>query len=195
MEFETLEDRNLVAMLIEGQLAAWNYLLRQVVAPLVETQKCAGICNRYSIEPDAVCSQVWTICAKNDYERLRAFRFESSLKTYLGYVIREALRTEVRKVMGKVPLDLFDDPAPYEEKKTVQANRQIELDEALDNASLLMGELWKQNPQQVLVLLLREHLMMSGKDVADLLGMTLANVNQMKKRATERMMKLKEQSR
>jgi len=194
MNYATLDDRNLVALLVDGQLQAWNYLLRQVVAPLVETHKCSAICDRYSIELDAVCSQVWTICYKNEYERLRAFRFESSLKTYLSWIVRDALRVEVRKVVGKVPLDLFDDLAPYEETVSVPANRQIEIDEALDRASVLMGELWKQNPQQVLVLLLREHLMMSGKDVAQLLGMTLSNVNQVKKRAIERMMKLKEET-
>ena len=113
-EYDKLDDRKMVELLLSEDEGAWNYLLLEVIAPLCRSKKHLEICSKNSISIDSLISQVWMLLHRNDYRRLRIFAFRSSLKSYLFIIIREAQREERREIIGKIPLDLseIDDDFP-----------------------------------------------------------------------------------
>lgn len=191
MNYSEVEDRMLVAMLINGDEGAEAYFMTTLAAPLVKVCPRFGECVKCNIDLDAITSRLWTICSKNDYARLRLFRGDSSLRTYLSFVVREAINAEVRIAKGLVDMQPVDDPGLFEESGTVDERGKVEVADELDKASRMISRLWEKNPRQVLTLLMSKHLGMSGNEIGRFLGESRANVNQLNKRAVENMVKIR----
>ena len=191
MNYSEIEDRRLVTMLINGDKGAEEYFIAALAAPLVRVCPRFSECVKCSIGLDAITSRLWTICSKNDYARLRLFRGDSSLRTYLSFIVREAINAEVRIVKGLVDVQPVDDPGFFEESETIDERRKTEIADELDEASRMISKLWEKNPRQVLALLMSEHLGMSGNEIGCFLGENRANVNQLKKRAVEKMVEIR----
>jgi len=189
-KYAALSDRELVALLLQEDSGAWDYLLFDVIAPLCRTRKYLEICKKFSIPFDSLVTAVWMILHKNDYKRLRIFRFGSSFKTYLYLIVREAQRNEVNNVLGKIPLELSEDDDCYTQIADRNNYDSVELKEELNAANGLLARLWLENPQQAWVLLMRNSLNLSSKEVAALLNESPANVDQLNSRAKAKMKQL-----
>ncbi len=195
MGFDACSDRELVAALIANDGRAWEYVLVEVLAPILKMQKYTSICRDHSLSSDAVLTRVWMILQKNDYARLRKFRFEASFKTYLFLIVREAQRSELREKIGKVPLVLSDDEAYTTQIACSRSDDTCEIEDEMSVANRLLGRLWKDNPKQAMVLLMRTTLGITSKDVALFLQESSANVDQLNKRAKEKMKALRKECR
>lgn len=191
-EYEKLDDRKLVDLLLQEDAGAWDYLLLEVIAPLCRTRKYLEICSKNSISVDSLLSQVWMILHKNDYHRLRAFAFLSSLRTYLFIIVREAQREELREKIGKIPtaLSVVDDEYPLMARNESDS---AELKDEIRQANEGLAQLWRENAKQAWVLLMRNSLGLSSRDVAVFLDESISNVDQMNKRAKSKMKQFKEE--
>lgn len=189
--YASLSDRNLVDLLLQGNQKAWEYVLINLVAPLSRQSKYLQICKKYNISPDALVTATWQILHKNDYQRLRLFRFESSFKTYLFLIVREAQRNEVKQALGKTPLELSEE----EDISSLIADKRHgdspEVKDEIDFANRIFAQLWRENPKQAWVLLMRTCLGQPAKVVASFMNETPSNVDQLNSRAKDKMKKLK----
>ena len=190
-KYASLPDRELVDLLLQGNQKAWDYVLLNLVAPLSRQSKYMQICKKYSISPDSLVTAVWLILYKNDYQRLRLFRFESSFKTYLFIIVREAQRNEVKQTLGHIPPEMSE----VEDLIPLIADRRHcdtpEVKDEIDFANELFAQLWRESPKQAWVLLMRTCLDLPAKTVALFMEESASNVDKMNSRAKEKMNQLR----
>ena len=189
IEYSELDDRSLVELLLSEDQGAWNYFVLKFITPLCYTRKYLEICSRYSLPSDSLVTQVWMILRNNDYRRLRAFVFRSSLKTYLTFIVREAQRKELREKIGKNPYFLSEDDTFCARIASKQTSDSFELKDEIALANEVLAQLWKENPRQAWVLLMRNSLELPAKEVASFLEESVDNVNQMNTRAHKQLKK------
>ena len=72
------DDHRLVAALMADDDAAWNYVVTEMITPLVRAnvKGIAEMLYRYSIPTDALAGKVFLDLRKSNYTALRNFRFE-----------------------------------------------------------------------------------------------------------------------
>ena len=189
-EFIGMSDRDLVARLLENDQDAWSYLLLDVIAPITRIRKYTEILAKNSIPAEAVLSRVWMILSANDFRRLRNFRFAASLKTYMAFIVREAHRAEVREKIGKIPLVLSEVDSYASLIAGRDSSNDYELRDEIADKNALYRQLWDANSQQAFVFLLRFSLGLSSAEVGSLLDLSVSNVDQLKKRAKDKLTSL-----
>ena len=189
--FASLSDHELIDLLLQEDQGAWEYVLLNLVAPLSRQSKYMQICKKYNISPDSLVTAVWMILHNNDYQRLRLFRFEASFKTYLFIIVREAQRNEVKQTLGKIPLELSENDDYSTQIADGRHYDSPEVKDEVNFANGLLAQLWRDNPKQAWVLLMRTCLGLSAKAVSSFLGETAANVDQMNSRAKAKMNQLR----
>ena len=191
VDHSVLPDRELVDLLIQNDSGAWDYLLLEVIAPLSRMRKYVEICNRYGLSTDSLVTRVWMMLTRNDFRRLRNFRFEASFKTYLFIIIREAQRAEVREKTGKIQFVLSEDNEFCSRIRCKDRSDAPDLVDEMRYTNTLLGKLWQENPRHAWVLLMRNSLNMSARETAAFLDVKESNVDQMNKRAKYRMNELR----
>ena len=183
------DDRKLVAALIAMDENAWTFTIGERILPAIaHSRKWSEELYRRSVCHDAVATEVFRSLTANNCKNLREFRHDCAFSSYLYDHILAAMQT-IRRMLGKeVPKDMSD----YEGKLALTDQKQpspariVAAREALEEANRNLAALWGNNPVHALVLILRNCEGLKAKEVAGMLGLTPANVDQINKRAQER---------
>ena len=196
---EEIDDRRLVSGLMSDDEAAWNYVVTELITPLVRAnvKGIAELLNRYSIPVDALAGRVFLDLRKNDFIALRNFRYECRFSSFfywrLYYAVQELIRENGKEILlppsdegAEDPLTGLEDPTDY--------SKQTEVRDEIESTNRLLARLWKQNPTYALVLLLRIDLGLSSKVVGAFLGKTISNVDQINIRAQKAMRKFRDEA-
>ena len=191
------DDHHLVSRLIDMDEAAWAFVVGERILPAVaHSLRWREELYRLSISHDAVATEVFLSLTANDCRHLREFRFDCAFSSFLYNWILAAMKT-IRRLHGReTPRDLSvfsGDVALINREASPQAT--VAAREALEEANRNLAALWVANPVHATVLILRNVEGLKSKDVAGMLGLTPANVDQIFKRAQERFRKLSERSR
>jgi hypothetical protein len=190
----SLSDRELVDRLINNDSVVWNVVIVEMILPLAKTRKFVEILTKVNQPIESLPGVVYLDLQKNDFLKLKNFRFDGPFRAWLYFQVRNAVKTIVRESRSPFSNSLSDD----------------ELDRALDGwcthdhpAGLLdemnMGEacfaqLWRNNPKYAYVLLLKNKLELSSEDVSVLLDLSSANnVDQINRRAKQQMRQFKKE--
>ena len=190
LKYSEMDDRSLVDLLISEDSKAWDYFILNIIAPLCRTRKHMEMCSKNSISTNSLITQVWMILHKNNYQRLRNFAFRASLRTYLTFIVREAQRKELQEKIGKVPLVLSEDDTYCSLIISRETSDSSEIKDEVSLANEMLAQLWVKNPRQAWVLLMRNCLELSAKEVASFLDESIDNVNQMNTRGHKELKKL-----
>lgn len=189
-------DRELAAALAADSEAAWRHVIEEMVHPLVHgnVRGIAAKLHSFSIPLEAVDGALYETLAADGFRLLKNFRFECRLSSFIYWwvlasakrLMRETVKKREELVSEESTLDApIDTGGGYE-----AAARKEELKSAND----LLARLWKENPAQALVLVLRNNLGLSSKTVGAFLGKTVNNVDQSNKRAQEKMRKYRQEA-
>ena len=189
--FESMNDNDLIDLLLKDDPQAWDYVILELITPLCRAQKYLSLCSKYSISPDSLVTQVWMVLRNNDFRKLRLFRFGASFTTYLYIIVREAHRYEIKENVGKIPYELSEDDDFCSQIADREKSDSAELKDEMRYANELLARLWDDNPQQAWVLLMRNSLKLSAKDVATFLNESSENVDQMNSRAKSKMKQMR----
>lgn len=189
------DDHYLVSSLMEDDEEAWNYVVTELVTPLVRAniRGVAEMLNRYSIPVDALAGKLYLDLKKNDFIALRNFRYECKFSSFLYWRIYHAAQGLIRETSKEFDFLLSDEvlnDAPTEQKDSSQ---ETQLKDEIKSANRMLARLWEQNPTHALVLLLRNDLGLSSKVVGAFLGKTINNVDQINIRAQKTMRKFREE--
>ena len=192
-KYADLTDQDLVALLLQSDPGAWDYVLLELVAPLTRIRKYVEIFNKHGLSTDILITRVWMLLEKDDYRRLRAFRFGASFRTYLFIIVREAQKYEMKEKIGKNPYILSDEDDFGTQIPDKEGTDSPELKDEMRYANNLVGRLWQDNPLQAWVLIMRNSLKLSAKEVSSFLNESSSNVDQLNKRAKEKMNALRKE--
>ena len=189
------DDHRLVSALMEDDEGAWNYVVTELVTPLVRAniKGIAEMLNRFSIPLDALAGKLFLDLKKNDFIALRNFRYECKFSSFLYWRVYHAAQGLIRETSKEFDFLLSDevlDDAPTEQKDSSQLTQ---LKDEIKSANRMLARLWEQNPTHALVLLLRNDLGLSSKVVGSFLGKTINNVDQINIRAQKTMRKFREE--
>ena len=79
-QYASLTDRELIYLLLQEDMKAWNHVLLNMVAPLSRMSKYLQICRKHNISPDSLVTAVWIVpdvtqqlglrCSGGEYERV-----------------------------------------------------------------------------------------------------------------------------
>lgn len=192
-KYADLTDQDLVALLLQSDPGAWDYVLLELVAPLTRIRKYVEIFNKHGLSTDILITRVWMLLEKDDYRRLRAFRFGASFRTYLFIIVREAQKYEMKEKIGKNPYILSEEDDFGSQIPGKEGTDSPELKDEMRYANNLVGRLWQDNPLQAWVLIMRNSLKLSAKEVSSFLNESSSNVDQLNKRAKEKMNALRKE--
>lgn len=187
IKYSELSDQDLVTLLLQSDPGAWDYVLLDLVTPLTRSRKYVEILGKHGLSTDILISRVWMILEKDDYRRLRAFRFGASFRTYLFIIVREAQKYEIQEKIGKNPYLLSDDDDFGSQIAGKEGADSPELKDEMQYANELLSQVWQENPLQAWVLIMRNGLKLSAKEVGTFLNESSSNVDQLNKRAKEKM--------
>lgn len=187
-------DRELVDRLVAGDSAAWDTVRRDIVTPLFRAniKGIAQQCARAGLSDDAVFSRLYVNLSRDGFAPLRAFRFGCAFSSWLYWHVWNAAQGAIREVVGKIDLTLSD-PADLDALSGQKGpSRSSGVADALEETNRLLALLWESNPVHALVLVLRNDVGLTAKEVGGLLGKNPANVDQINHRAQSRMRTLRD---
>jgi DNA-directed RNA polymerase specialized sigma24 family protein len=187
-------DRALVTRLLAADSDAWTSLQNNLVIPLFRANihGIASQCARVGIGVDAVFSQLYANLSRDDFAPLRAFRFGCAFSSWIYWHVWNAAQGAIRETAGKNDLTLSI-PAALDALIDQKTSAPVgEISDGIAEANLLLAKLWDSNPVHALVLVLRQDVGLSSKEVGCLLGKTPANVDQINHRAQARMRTLRD---
>lgn len=188
------QDRALVARLVAGESVAWDAVQHDIVVPLFRAniKGIAQQCSRVGLSDDAVFSRLYVNLSRDGFAPLRAFRFGCAFSSWLYWHVWNAAQGAIREATGKIDLTLSE-PAELDTLTWQKESPSgTETAEELDEANRLLARLWERNPLYALVLVLRNDVELSAKEVGRLLGKSPANVDQINHRAQARMRNLRD---
>lgn len=188
-------DRKLVSALIEDDETAWNYVVTELVTPLVRAnvKGVAEMLNRYSIPVDALAGKVFLDLRKNDFVALRNFRYECRFSSFLYWRIYNAAQGLIRETSKEFDFLLSDEVLENAQTTQKDSSQSTQLKDEIKSANCMLARLWAQNPTYALVLLLRNDLGLSSRVVGSFLGKTINNVDQINIRAQKAMRKFRDE--
>lgn len=186
-------DRDLVERLVQLDDDAWKIVLKEMILPaLWNTLAWKEMLDRLLIPPEAVATQVAMSLLARDCKNLRAFRFESSLSSYVRDWTRAAMSAIKKHYECRPPVngnpegkDMETLPWRPPSPREVAAARA-----RLETGNRHLSVLWHANPPRALVLILRNAHGLRSKRVAEILGLSPDNVDQIHKRATAHLLKI-----
>ncbi len=184
------DDHYLVGRLISLDEAAWDFVVGDRIFPALEhSAKWSDMLRRMCIERNAVATEVFLSLTADDCRNLRKFRFENAFSSYLYDWMRAAMKTIVRMCGKEIPKDLsdYEGDAALTGQRQPSPRRRTAAREALEEFNVHLATLWNVNPVHALVLLMRDTEGLSAKEVAEMIGVSPANVDQMHKRARTRL--------
>ena len=119
------DDHRLVSALMEDDEGAWNYVVTELVTPLVRAniKGIAEMLNRFSIPLDALAGKLFLDLKKNDFIALRNFRYECKFSSFLYWRVYHAAQGLIRETSKEFDFLLSDevlDDAPTEQKDSSQ---------------------------------------------------------------------------
>ena len=187
-------DRALVARLVAADSDAWDAIRRDIVIPLfrADIRGIAARSARVGLSDAAVFSRLYLNLSRDDFAPLRAFRFECAFSSWLYWHVWNAAEGAIREISGKINLTLSD-PADLDaliDQKPTSSDAGTA--DAIAEADHLLAQLWEANPVYALVLVLRNDVGLSAREVGCLLDKTPANVDQLNHRAQARMRALRD---
>ncbi len=190
------DDRRLVEALMADDNAAWDYVITEMITPLVRAnvKGLAEMLRRYSIPTDALAGKVFLDLRKNNYTALRNFRYECRLSSFLYWRVYHAAQGLIREASKEFDFLLSDEvleSAQTTQKDSCQTNS---LRDDIETTNRLLARLWAHNPTYALVLLLRNDLGLSSKVVGSFLGKTINHVDQINIRAQKTMRKFRDEA-
>ena len=189
-----MDDRQLVRALMSDDEAAWNYVVTELITPLVRAnvRGMAEILSRYSIPTDALAGKVFLDLRKNDFIALRNFRYECRFSSFLYWRIYHAAQGLIRETSKEFDFLLSDEVLENAQTTQKDSSQSTQLKDEIKSTNCLLARLWTQNPTYALVLLLRNNLGLSSKGVGSFLGKTINNVDQINIRAQKAMRKFRD---
>ena len=189
-----MDDRQLVRALMSDDEAAWNYVVTELITPLVRAnvRGMAEILSRYSIPTDALAGKVFLDLRKNDFIALRNFRYECRFSSFLYWRIYHAAQGLIRETSKEFDFLLSDEVLENAQTTQKDSSQSTQLKDEIKSTNCLLARLWTQNPTYALVLLLRNNLGLSSKVVGSFLGKTINNVDQINIRAQKAMRKFRD---
>ena len=189
-----MDDRQLVRALMSDDEAAWNYVVTELITPLVRAnvRGMAEILSRYSIPTDALAGKVFLDLRKNDFIALRNFRYECRFSSFLYWRIYHAAQGLIRETSKEFDFLLSDEVLENAQTTQKDSSQSTQLKDEIKSTTCLLARLWTQNPTYALVLLLRNNLGLSSKVVGSFLGKTINNVDQINIRAQKAMRKFRD---
>lgn len=190
-----MDDRQLVMALMSDDETAWNYVVTELITPLVHAnvKGIAEMLGRYSIPTDAIAGKVFLDLRKNDFVALRNFRYECRFSSFLYWRIYHAAQGLIRETSKEFDFLLSDEVLEDAQTKQKDSSQLSQLKDEIKSTNCLLARLWAQNPTYALVLLLRNDLGLSSKVVGSFLGMTINNVDQINIRAQKTMRKFRDE--
>ena len=195
VEYGELDDRKLVLALMKDGEAAWNYVVTELITPLVRAniKGIAEMLRRYSIPVDALAGKVFLDLRKNDFVALRNFRFECRFSSFLYWRLYHAAQGLIRETSKEFDFLLSDEVLEDAQTPQKDSSQSTQLKDEIDSTNRMLARLWVQNPTYALVLLLRNDLGLSSKVVGSFLGKTINNVDQINIRAQKAMRKFRDE--
>lgn len=189
-ENERKSDRELTGRLMLYDEAAWQQVVEELLTPLSRKRKYVETLARYGLKPEVLLTECFDLLHKDNFARLRNFRFQCSLKSYLYNVVRDAYRSihsahkEKKRKISLVLSELSFEFAPSNMKSSYQ--RLADADDRTE-FNQRFAALWDENPVYALTLLMRNHLESSSNQVAYLLGKSAGHIDQINRRAKKRL--------
>lgn len=188
-------DRALVAGLIADDRHAWNALRRDIVAPFFHGNMCgvATHCKDAGVSFEEVWSELSIALVRADCAPLRAFRFDSALSTWMGWRLRYAVKTAIKKYALPKCVSVSDDAVAAALNSRIARIPPSGMPAAIELVNGCLAKLWEISPVYVFVLVLRNLVGLSAKEVGAILGKTPANVDQLNHRAQERIRRIRDE--
>ncbi len=181
-----LDDRYLVSRLIAMDEAAWTFVVGDRILPsIAHSRKWREELCRLGVGHDAVATEVFLMLTANNCEHLRDFRFECAFSSRLYTWVLAAMQT-IRRAHGKeLPRDLSDHSGEtyLSGAQPPRPEGALAAREGLAGLNRGIAALWKSNPVHAVVLILRDSEGLRSREVAAMLGLTIANVDQIHRRA------------
>lgn len=195
-ESGVMDDCQLVQALMEDDETAWNYVVTELITPLVRSniKGIAEMLRRYSIPVDALAGKVFLDLRKNDFIALRNFRYECRFSSFLYWRIYHATQGLIRETSKEFDFLLSDEVLENAQTTQKDSSQSTQLKDEIKSTNCMLARLWAQNPTYALVLLLRNDLGLSSKVVGAFLGKTINNVDQINIRAQKAMRKFRDEN-
>ena len=195
-ESGAMDDRQLVLALMSDDETAWNYVVTELITPLVHAnvKGIAEMLSRYSIPTDALAGKVFLDLRKNDFIALRNFRYECRFSSFLYWRIYHAAQGLIRETNKEFDFLLSDEVLENAQTTQKDSSQSTQLKDEIKSTNCMLARLWEQNPTYALVLLLRNDLGLSSKVVGAFLGKTINNVDQINIRAQRAMRKFRDEN-
>lgn len=188
------DDHYLVERLIAGDEDAWTEANLRIYQIVERSGAWRRMLRDWCLSRDDVASEVFLSLAANDWRNLRNFRFECAFSTWLHDQVRAAMTTLRRNFTRERPVDLSEKPGddapilwptPHVPPTHIVAAR-----EDLESFNVRLAELWDSNPVHAVVLILCKVEGLSAKEAAAITGLSPANIDQINKRALDKLGKI-----
>lgn len=183
-EWDREADEKLFNSLLSGDKVAWEVFYRDVISPIVRSRKFSVMLLDYGIDPYEVMNQVFLTLTCDNYSELRKYRLEGKLRNWMYHQVRGVVKTLISRKRGKhetTETDLSENGDGITLEEMTQGTEEfLGLREELN---MTFGELWHENPMRAYVFMLRAVSGLSAKEVADMLSLEGANVDQIYRRA------------
>ena len=190
-------DRALVARLLSDdesvRLDAWTKVIGEMVLPSVlHSRKWTEILEKIGETPESVASEVFLSLTADNSRNLRKFRFDCSFSSLVYEWTLAAMSTLQRAGGKEIAADLSEtgDMSALIPQTHLSPDRALAARDALAKANERLAELWNDSPVHTTVMLLRNDGGLRAKEVASILGITPANVDQIHKRTLDRFKRL-----
>lgn len=178
------EDRRLVANLLANDHRVWEHVLTVVAAKMVNTRRYSEMLARTNHEPVEVVTTLCEELFRDDFARLRAFRFQGPFDGWLYWEVRRAVKI-VTGLEGKsgginrsereIAVDPNDEAGVF--GRMPQGRRQDVAGRLMDARELYV-RLWKDNAEGAYVFFMKEELGLPAKQIAAILGRSPNSVDQ-----------------
>ena len=189
-----MDDRKLVSALVSDDVEAWTYVTTELVVPLVKSnvKGMAQILARYSIPQEALAGRVYLDLRKNGFVALRNFRYECRFSSFLYWRVYHAAQGLIREASKEFDFLLSDEVLENAQTAQKDSSQSTQLKDEIESTNCMLAWLWAENPTYALVLLLRNDLGLSSREVGSFLGKTVNNVDQINIRAQKAMRRLRD---
>ncbi len=188
----TMDDRAMVALLLKNDPSVWRDLLARIATPLVREKKYREMLARHALEPEDLLQQLCEQLCKDDYAKLRSFRFDCSLTTFLYWQVKGIVGGMTRTAgwlreslpTGDAGIEEISDARPAgSSDPAFNPGARVSRKEELSSARRKITQLWEENPEGAYALLLKAELDVPSATVAVLLGKKQNTVDQLVSRA------------
>ena len=186
------DDREMVSRLLQNDQAAWRDLLAGVATPIVRERKYREMLSRHALEPEDLLQQLCEELCKDNFAKLRAFRFDCSLTTFLYWQVKGIVGGITRSAgWGRESLptgeasieEISDARSSGSDAPASDPGARVSRKEEVSAARMMITRLWEENPEGAYALLLKAELDVPSATVAALLGKKQNTVDQLVSRA------------